>query len=296
MQGKRCYGLGRPGRGSAPTLGVSSRMAMMHRSPPSAPRRRAATLALCGFAAGLGLATRAAGAYDAASIKALGAFALLSDTVDVTLADRPISDSRLTSGERRSLEVRNIGFDAIALRVLRELLPGIAPQSRLAMFQSRTPISVKDQREIAAGARGGELPAWIVQGIQTERLSHVLLFTRARSEVSLPTADGHGIGRGQVEGIGFYLDPLYQLRNADTGAMANGALGAYVLIDLTLMDVASGEVVRSETLREQVLLGSAENRVDNDPWSYLTPTEKVELLRAMLERELRRLLPLLLKP
>lgn len=247
-------------------------------------------------AAALLPAARAADALADNPIKVLGVFSLLSDTIDVTLANRPITDTRITGGDRSQIDVRDIGFDTIVLRELRAVLPQVAPQARTGMFRATKPLTATEQREIAAGARRGELPAWIAQAIEQQRMSHVLLVTRARDDVKLPSDDGHSLGRGQVDGIGFYVDPAFQYRNTATGVVSNGVLGAYTLVDLQLMDVKSAEIVRSQRIGEQLLVADTENRAEVDPWAYLTPGQKVDLLRKMLERNLRRLLPLLLKP
>jgi len=248
---------------------------------------------------GLGALAPIVAAADALAtnpIRALGVFSLLSDTIDVTVANRPITDTRITGSDRSQIDARNIGFDTIVLREVRTLLPDAVPQARLSLFRATQPLTATEQREIAAGARRGELPAWIGQAIEQQRLTHVLLVTRARDDVKLPSFEGHAIGRGQIDGIGFYVDPSFQYRDIETGVISNGALGAHTLVDLQLMEVRSAEIVRSQRIAEQLLVSDKEHRAEADPWKYLTPAQQVDLLRKMLERNLRRLLPAVLKP
>lgn len=276
-------------RGRAVTTMQASRGVLMQTIDPA--RRRALILG----AAPLGLGfLRTARAAEREPLRKLGAFALLGDTVDVTVVNAPISDTRLPNIERRVIDVPNIGFDAIVLGELAVALRERAPQAQLKRYRAHVPLAVAAQREIAAGARRAEMPGWIVQSIVPEQLTHILIATRGRAQANLATASRDAIGRGQVEGIGFYVDPLFVVRHVDTGAVANGALGAFVLVDLLLVDARSGEVVREHALREQILLGAAEPQAAVDPWSYLSGTEKAQLLRGMLERNLRRVLPGLL--
>lgn len=254
-----------------------------------------AAAAACFGLAGPGGA-RAQAAAPQRPVRALGVFSLLSDVIDVSVNERPVTDTRIESTKREALPVSGVGFDAIVLREVSELARRLLPEARLSLYQPKVVISAAEQRAIAAGARRAELPAWIVQAIEAQGLSHLLLVTRARTDAALPTPDKVTIGRGRVEGIGYYVDPMFEVRDENTGALANGALGAFVLLDLQLMEVASGDVVRSEVIREQLLIGAQESRAEVDPWSYLGATEKVELLRRLVTQGLRRQLPAVLRP
>jgi hypothetical protein len=53
--------------------------------------------------------------------------------------------------------------------------------------------------------------------------------------------------------------------------------------------------VRSHVIDEQFLVGSSTPVAAVDPWNYLTPPEKVLLLRETLARSLQRVLPELFK-
>ncbi len=229
-------------------------------------------------------------------ISTLGVFSLLGDGIEVTIAATP-TDTRVQGARRETLEYRNIGFDIIAGREVRAAAGKLRPGIAVIPFGTNTTLPAAEQRHIAAGARDGALPGWILQAVRDRRLSHVLLLTRQRGEVRLLTGDGStiGSGRGRVDGLGFYLDAEYKVRDPNTGAVSNGALGPHVLLELTLMDTDSAKVVRSHTIDEQFLLGAMESTGKVDPWSYLSAEQKVTLLREALARSLQRVLPDLLK-
>ncbi len=226
----------------------------------------------------------------------LGVFSLLGDGVEVTVAP-PVSDTRIDASRRETFEYRNIGFDIIAGREVREAVGRLRPGIAVVPFGTNTTLPAAEQRHIAAGAREGALPAWVLQAVRERRLSHVLLLTRHRGEVRLLTATNTTIARqrGRVDGLGFYLDAEYKVKDANTGAVSNGALGPHVLVELTLMETDSAKVVRSHTIDEQFLLGAIESQGAVDPWSYLSAEQKVTLLREALARALRRVLPELIK-
>lgn len=256
-------------------------------------RRRllgAAPAALATLAA-LALPWRPASAQEAPRpVRTLGVFSLLGDGIEVTIA-QAVTDTRTDTARRETLEYRNIGFDVIAGREVREFLGKQRAGVSVLSFGTNTTLPAAEQRHIATGARDGALPPWILQSVRERRLSHVLLLTRRRGEVNLLTADQRTIGRGRVDGLGFYLDPDYKVRDQNTGAVASGALGPHVLVDLTLMETESAKVVRSHAIDEQFLVGSSEPKAAVDPWSYLSAEQKVTLLREALAQALRRVLP-----
>lgn len=258
------------------------------RGGTSVVSRRAASFAgllACGLA---GLGARAQ--EVSRPISHLGVFSLLGEGIEVTVGEYR-HDSRVVPVRRETQEVRNVGFDVIAGREVRTVMQRHRAAATVTSFGTNSTLPAAEQRHIAGGARSGALPAWIIQAVQQRRLSHVLLLTRQRAEVKLPTADGGSIGRGRVDGLGFYVDPEYRLRNVDTGVVSNGALGPHVVVELTLFDTEEAKVVRSHLVDEQFLLGSTEVKAAVDPWSYLSAEQKIALLREALARSLQRVLP-----
>ena len=144
-------------------------------------------------------------------LRAVGIFSLLGDSIQVVTSTDAPTDTRIERSARQTLEVKNIGFDNIAMREARSALVKAAPLAGVELYKATTPLSLDAQRGIAEGAASGELPAWIVQAIEQKKLSHVLLVTRTRGPVDVRTGDGISIGRGTVQGIGFYIDTLYTI-------------------------------------------------------------------------------------
>jgi hypothetical protein len=257
------------------------------RSWPQAARR----LALLGL-----LAVAAPGAWAQLAMKSVGVFSLLGDSVQVAVSTDAPMDTRIERTERYALEAKGIGFDNIALRALRDTLKKTQPGAAVELYKAPKPLSADEQRSIAQGAMNAELPAWIVQTIDANRLTHLILVTRNRAEVNIRTANGISIGRGTAMGIGYYIDTLYESRNLETGAMSAGALAPYVHVRLTLMDAQSGAVLRTYEIREGELVGDQQGKGSSDPWTFLTGEQKVAVLRRQAETSLARGARELLKP
>lgn len=230
------------------------------------------------------LALPAAQAQAQNALTAVGVFALLGDSIQVSAASEPTSDTRIERISREALEVANIGFDSIALKVVRSALLARVPAPRIELFRATTPIPPDEQRAIAVGASRGELPGWIVQTIEAKQLTHVLLLTRLRADANIRTGDNTSIGRGTLEGIGFYLDTLYTIQNTATGALSTGLIAPHVYMRLTLLDTQTAAIVRSYDVRDGRAWGARDVQVTADPWTFMTAAQKVTVLREMVEQ------------
>lgn len=222
------------------------------------------------------------------ALRALGAFALLGDSVALTVAGVP-TDSRMDRFERRNLEVPQIGFDLVALRGVKAVVEAGASGSapRLWMFRAPTPMNFEAQRAVTEGARRAELPAWIVQAINQERLSHVLLITRTRGQAAFPVREGFTLGRGLLEGIGYHLDPTQRIANPDNAA-GSSLLGAHALIELAWLDAITGDLLSAREISDQRLVAPQPGSDPNDPWSQIRPAERAEILRSVLQEAAER--------
>lgn len=222
---------------------------------------------------------------------ALGVYSFLGDGVDVTSSDDSPRDTRLERTSRETLDFRNIGFDLIALRVAREAVLAQRPGSKVMMYRSPAPMATAEQRRLAVSATRAELPAWMVKTIGDERLTHLLIITRNRGPISARTGDGDAIGRGHVDGIGLYMDTLYTIRNATTGALSTGLLAPHAQLKLQLMDAVSGDILATYDVRDALTYGAQDTQVRADPWSFMSNEDKVRVLRQIVEDGVRRAMP-----
>lgn len=231
-----------------------------------------------------------------AAIRTLGVFSLLGDELKIVQPADP-TDSRIQRSYAESLSMRDIGFDQAVLRGVREAMSARAPQARLQMFRATAPITFADQRALAEGATRAELPAWIVSTISQAKLSHLLIITRTRGDAAFPLrkSGDSTLGRGTVDGVGYYLDKATEIRNDDTGRNALGFLGAFVMLRLQLLDAGSGDVIGSQDVRVGQMFAGRRDAEAENVWNALDPTEKVEVLRKMIETNVARVLPAVLE-
>lgn len=220
-------------------------------------------------------------------ITSLGVYSLIGDEIDVTVADAP-ANSRLDGASRHTLEVRQIGFDNIVLRTVRDAVLRSQPDARVLLFRAPNPLPSAEQRAIVAGARKAELPAWIMQTAERDKLAQLLVIGRHRADAAFPVVEGHTLGRAKLDGVGYHMDPIVLIRNADNGAVAEGLLGAFALFAMVMLDAMTGDVLADVTVHEQRGIAPREHAATNDPWNRLSPTERAETLRDMVELAARR--------
>lgn len=235
----------------------------------------------------------ARGADARSPVTAIGLFALMGDELEVMISSSA-ADTRLNRGERRVLNIKNSGFDQAALRATRQVLSSARPGAAVHMYQASAPLTVAEQRKLADDAAEGGLPRWIVQLIEQNKLSHVLLITRQRGEAMLRTGDGQSLGQGMVEGMGFYLDNDLEIRARESGVVTRGFLGPYSYFRLTLLDTRTAEAL-SHDIRDGRVLGARNVDQSINPWDMLDAYEKTDMLREMIERNVGRVLPALLE-
>ncbi len=228
-----------------------------------------------------------------APVRTLGVFALLGESLQLVFpAD--VTDTRLDRNLRETLPIKDIGFDQAALRAVSAVAGRQLPAARLQMFRATQELGPAEQRAVAEGATRAELPDWIVKTIQSADLSHLLLITRHRGEASFPVLNGFSIGRGSVEGVGYYVDNSTEMKNRTTGKASTGFLGAFVMLRLQLMDAQSGQILGSQDVRVGEIHAGRNDSEAANIWTALSPREKVEVLRRLVEQNVARVLPAVL--
>lgn len=135
------------------------------------------------------------------------------------------------------------------------------------------------------------LPDDLKAAMRERGLSHLLLFTRYRADAALKAVNGM-VGTGQLEGLGFYIDRQSPMKVKDSLVDAVGFLAPYLYVRATLIDGASGRVLKTRRIAEGHVIANARPQgVAADPWEVMTPVEKVQRLSDMIMVEIGKVLP-----
>ena len=116
--------------------------------------------------------------------------------------------------------------------------------------------------------------------------THLVLASKYRHDARLQVQDGY-VGSGPIEGLGFYVDRAYQPRNMGNVSIAPGYLGVFTYFKLSLIDLASGRVLREvPVFASRTRLGTEDQTsVSGHPWDSMTAEEKVEAIDQLLRSE-----------
>lgn len=227
-------------------------------------------------------------------MRAVGLFSLLGDTLDVSTAEEPAA-SRMDRTTRQVLRVSGIGFDRVVATEVRQHFTRHLPTVHLRLFGAGTELALADQQRLVEQAKRGMLPGFMIDAAQQNQLTHLLIATRGKGEVAASVVGGT-IGRTALEGVGFHIDTMYELKATTTKEHHHGALIPHALVELTLFDVEQAVVLRSELAQRQWVVAPRTERKGDGAWGLLTQEEKVRALHRAVERAVGEALPRLLPP
>jgi hypothetical protein len=191
--------------------------------------------------------------------------------------------SRLDNNSRKDVRDSEAALDKVVLAAVADAIERAdrgAPVSLLSVPPSR----LHDNPESMLQADGVALPGAVVDVIDKQKATHVLLVTKLGGDAAF-AVQNTTIGSGKVRGLGFYVDAQRPIKDVDTGRTSRGFLGPFAYVRLSLVDAATGKVMREKLVRgsEMVLSTSADQAAS--PWLALSAHEKVDRLSALVRRE-----------
>jgi hypothetical protein len=130
--------------------------------------------------------------------------------------------------------------------------------------------------------------------LSSAHATHLVLASKYRHDAALQMHEGK-VGSGKLEGLGFYVDRSMRTHVIETGESAVGFLSAFTYFRLSLIDLASGKVLKDVPVYASTTRSAARG-ASGDAWDAMTPEDKVAALDYLLRRETARVVPMLLEP
>lgn len=251
--------------------------------------RRLATR-LVGLAAWAALALPAA----AQSPRAYAVVSQLARDVSVVVAN-PAIGSMLGNNSVSRIPIAQGLLDKFVLNTTRNVLAQQAKGSRVFLVSPLDEDLVPGLQSVKEGSRV-EIPADALEAFKSQGSTHLIIFSRHRSEASLRFLDGRG-GTGSLEGMGFYVDRSVIVTNTDTRQTGRGYIAPYLHARASLIDVASGRVLRTLEIRDSLTVANTrDDAASTDVWDSLPPAEKVRKLLELLDQHVEPSVKALLAP
>jgi len=162
------------------------------------------------------------------------------------------------------------------------------------LFTSDPAIFAAQARLLEDEAGAGSLLASLRPVLQGAHATHLILASKYRHDAMLQFAHDK-VGSGKLEGVGFYIDRTMRTRRGDTGEHAVGFLAPYAYFRLSLIDLATGQVLRDVPVFASVALSAARS-ASGDAWDVMTPQQKANAIEALIRQETARAIPDLIAP
>jgi len=138
-----------------------------------------------------------------------------------------------------------------------------------------------------------KLPDDLAAEMKQRGTTHLFIFSRLRDEANLRARNAR-LGTGQIEGLGFYIDPHAMMTNSDTLVTTKGFIAPYLYARATLVDARTGTILRMRRIVEGQVIAAERAEQGSDPWNVMTPADKVRLLSTLIQRQVGEAVPALL--
>lgn len=225
-----------------------------------------------------------------------GVLSLIGDKLSIVVA-KAQTGTRIDANSRDSVDLDSAVFDESAVRAVAIAVRKIDPKAELAAINTRSALLFEKQRLLFE--QSGDkilIPDAIRGALKAQNATHLFLVTKRRDEATATFSSGTTDGKGRLEGLGFYLDGSIFTSVTETGASGRGFIAPFAYFDVALIDVASSTVIKKEkvTVSKPVSAGAAEKDIGN-PWAALSSVEKVRLVDSLVQKEIARVVPELMK-
>jgi hypothetical protein len=217
---------------------------------------------------------------------------LVGDSLTVT-AYREATGSNLGNSSTY-LKMPGPLLDITLLKVAQEAVAKAVPGA--TVFPLKVPVAgsnvdpaaiVVDDKVVAGNV--------LVDALRQQGFTHLLTATKYRHVSAIRLAYGAVTFRGQLEGLGFYVDPILKVQNTRTGELSEGIVAPYLYIQLRLVDLATMEV-RTQSITANSTAGASQNKTGADAWGALTPEEKIRAAETLIKDHVARNIPALFQP
>ena len=217
---------------------------------------------------------------------------LIGDELMLSGAEQT-TGGRLDRNPRKFIEISDPFADKAALLAVHEVVKEKEGSEPVLLFGKDRRLYQTQARMMAAGENMTGLLTDIRPLLGNTGATHLILITKHQGEARIKL-DNDTIGHGQLRGIGYYYDPNVWLKVGEDGKTAMGFVAAFAYFNVAMIRLDTGTVIA-----EQRVVASSPYTTPNsinaeDVWGGMPATERVRMVRELVGREVRAVIPKLL--
>jgi hypothetical protein len=199
--------------------------------------------------------------------------------------------SRLDGNVRASFGTPGGEMDRIMAFSIEDAIRKADPAAKVVLLIANDPAIYAAQSPAGASSVPTVLPA-LQEMLAGAKATHLVLVTKLRAEAKIPLDDG-SVGRGWLEGLGFYIDDELRLLKREGGEASEGLLAPFGYARFSLVDLGSSRVVRELAVTRAI---AAVNQRSASTWENLSGEEKARMLQSIVRSAAAEAVPTLLSP
>ena len=231
----------------------------------------------------------------AAEPESFAVVALIGDEISI-VNYQPVTGSSLDQNSRQQVPMTDAHFDQLATRVTLGTIHRALPDATLQGLAVADRGSFGDtERLLAVDGSLAALVAAVRPRLQRPETHYLVVLSKFRGDARLRASNGT-LGSGKIVGLGFYVDAYKRMTSSATGERGRGFVAPFAYVTASLVDLHTGQVVRSESAEETSARANVGPDADLDPWDALTAEQKIRLLDNLLGRALQRVVPRVVAP
>lgn len=186
-------------------------------------------------------------------------------------------------------------FDTAALTaadaIVRQVLPGAQP---VLLMSSDAGLYQAQNAMFEAPAANEENRAYLRSLLKERGVSRLLLVTRLRDNAHFELTNGHA-GNGSLEGLGFFVDELFETINKQTRERSTGMVVPFAYVKVRLLDAVTLAVLgEADATASRIIVRPAASATADAIWLSLSNAQKTAHLRQLLGCAMQSTVPQLL--
>jgi hypothetical protein len=239
------------------------------------------------------LATAATAAGETYAVMSLVGDGLL------VVRHRATTGTSLEGNLREFLTITEPVFDRAALLAVDTAVRRADPSAHVVLLGGRDPVLLEAQsRALGRDAAAQAIVDALRPRLPATGATRLILVAKSRhpAQIQVPQLSDSRVGSGNLEGLGYYIDPslVAVSRGASTIADTNaGFLAPFAYFTVALVDLKTGKVLGERPVYAATAISESESS-SLSPWDALTPERKVSIVEDLVRREVAQAVPALL--